>query len=881
MAQIIKHRRGGVGSVKSTASRNAELIVSSGSVNDLNGPFVYIGTPDPNLEGVAGAYTPISKIYTGTNKPTIAAGTYGSTLDGIPFYSTNDQTLYILGNEGSGGSTNMDLTGNLEGRSIDKITLQSINGDIQVTGSVKVTGAISASGAITASNLSLSGDANISGNINLGGNIFIGNQTTDLIVFGGEVSSSIYPTVSNAFDLGSPTLNWKDLHVSGTAYINQAKISNMEINGVIVFEDLIVSGNAFLGDSTTDKVNVTGSLNISGSQTLTGSLKVLGNTTLTGNLSSTNFAATDTNVTINANYSPNVVQVQTYNGANFVVNTNSQGEVDITSPQIKLVGTLSQSGNIVQSGSLLISGGAVITDNVFISGSTYLGDNGADSVNITGSVNILGSTTQTGSILLKGTAVITDNLFISGTTNLGNEAGDRLTVTGSINVLGSTTQTGSIYLQGSQIIETNLTVSGTTNLGNEASDSTNVTGSLNVSGSQTLTGSFKLHDVATDFNIVGNIFGQTSLQSTSGALILTPGYGGVNINGTNPDLQVNGDVTIQGGTIDVTNAATNIAVKDNTSNALTINQGSDNYLTITTTDNAELITIGNSITSINEVVEDNVANAYVVKEGSNPYITVDTTNGVEKIKLQTAGNVEVSGITTIQNTTQNTTWNDGALIVSGGVGIGKNLYVSGSTTIVGNLTVLGSSSVVNISSSTVNIDDNIIRVNAFAPFLRYAGIEMMDSGSTTVSASFLWDSTNDYFLIASASGETGRVISTTYSTQGSEIALTPNTLPKATGASAIGDSYLKDDGTSFSYYTDALIVTGSSGQTYIKGKVTLVHGGGTDANSFSSAMLFRNSSNELGYVSTTATTNVLNGILGYREDNGQLEFSSKIDGGYF
>jgi hypothetical protein len=494
---------------------------------------------------------------------------------------------------------------------------------------------------------------------------------------------------------------------------------------------------------------------------------------------------------------------------------------------------------------------------------------------------------------------------------------------------------------------------------------TTITGSFNVSGSQTITGSFNLRDVSSNFSIVGNGFGQTSLISPNGAIVITPGLYGVQINGANPDLTVDGDVTIKGGTLDVTNVATNISLKDNTSNALTINQGSDNYLAITTTDGSELITLGNTITSItseveanaanafkvvqsantyinvattnssekvtigndlasidnviednaanafkvvestntyinvattdsaekvtigndlasiDNVVEDNVANAFVVKEASNPYITIDTTNGSEKIKLQTAGNVEVSGITTIQNSTQTTNHTDGALVVAGGVGIGKNLWVSGSTTIMGDLTILGSSSIVNISASTLNLDDNIIRLNAFAPFQRYAGIELMDSGSNNVSASLLWDSLSNYFLIASASGETGRVISTTYSTQGSEIALTPNTLPKATGASAIGDSYLKDDGTSFSYYTDALVVTGSSGQTYIKGKVTLVHSGGTDAGTLSSAMIFRNSSNELGYISTTATTDVTTGILGYRTSDGILVFSSMIDGGGF
>jgi hypothetical protein len=127
----------------------------------------------------------------------------------------------------------------------------------------------------------------------------------------------------------------------------------------------------------------------------------------------------------------------------------------------------------------------------------------------------------------------------------------------------------------------------------------------------------------------------------------------------------------------------------------------------------------------------------------------------------------------------------------------------------------------------------------------------------------------------------GRAISTTYASQGSETVITLNTIPKATGPASIGNSLITDDGTSFAYNTDALVVTGSSGQTYIKGKVTLVHSGGTDAGTLSSAMIFRNSSNELGYISTTATTDVTTGILGYRTSDGILVFSSMIDGGGF
>ena len=43
MAQIIKHRRGRIESLKNTTARNGELIIASGSISDLQGPFIFIG----------------------------------------------------------------------------------------------------------------------------------------------------------------------------------------------------------------------------------------------------------------------------------------------------------------------------------------------------------------------------------------------------------------------------------------------------------------------------------------------------------------------------------------------------------------------------------------------------------------------------------------------------------------------------------------------------------------------------------------------------------------------------------------------------------------------------------------------------------------------
>ena len=645
MAQIIKHRRGSIGSVKNVTARNAELLVASGSINDLNGPFVFIGSPTTTDEGVAGAYRAVSKIYQGTNVPVINAGTYGSTLDGTPFYSTNDQTLYILNNDGAGGNVNMDLTGNLEGRSVNVLAISSISGSTTITGSLSVSSDISSSGNITASNLSLSGDANISGNINLGGNIFIGNQTSDLVVFGGEVSSSINPTIDNAFDLGTPILNWKDLHISGTAYIDTAKIRDISLDGVMIFNDLAVSGSSYLGNEGSDSVYVTGSLNVSGSTNLSGAVHIEGQTTIT----SLNVTDLTDNRILLAGVNGEIEDDTnlTFNGIEFNI---GQGNFTIQS----------NNGNTYIDGKLTAVESASFHSRLEVTGSTLLKD----------------------TLDVVSTASLHSTLEVTGSTLLGN----------ILDVVGVTT------------LHDDLIVSGTTNL---------------------------------------------------------------------------------------------------------------------------------------------------------------------------------VGITTIESDANATDHQNAALVVSGGVGIGRDLYVSGSTTIVGNLTVLGSQTTVNISSSTINLDDNVIRLNAFAPFERYAGIEVMDSGSNNLTASLTWDSLEDYWLIESASGQTGKIISTTFGNKGSETSLTLDTIPKATGLNAIGDSYLKDDGFNLSYFTDALVVTGSTGQTYIKGKVTLPNAGGMDIAANSSAIVFRNTFNELGYVGTSDTLSEMTGIMGYRTIDGALVFSSLIDGGGF
>ena len=703
MAQIIKHRRGLIGGVKNLTARNGELIIASGSISDLSGPFVFIGSPNAVDEGVAGAFNSVSKLYTGTAAPTITAATYGSGLDGTPFYASGNKSLYILNNSLVGNSR-IDLTGNIEGNTISGVTITKlestavsasfftgsfkgdgtalynvpasgvtglelnqigqgsvtasitqatglrINTNTEVTGTLKVTGNVTVEQNLFVSgNIHQTGSFFTQGNVILSGSINIGdNLTGDTINFGGEISSSIIPAENNSFDLGSTTNAWNDLYVSGTAYIENISLAGISVNSLALPGNLTVSGTTILSGSV--------------------SLEDLTNNRVV--IVGTNGLLED-----DANF--------TFDGTTLKIG-NGDFEVDVLS------------GDTRTSGSLIVKNGTTITGSLNVSGSA----------NVIGPVDIKGDTKMTGSL------------------NVTNIKG-----------------TGSLYLQADQ----------------------------------------------TDgryFEIYNTAASDTHIKSNQG-------------------LSFFGDDT--------------------------------NYLLVN--DNQQTVTI----TGVNGVF---VSSSLNVTGSSN-----------------LGGNTNVNGVLTVTGNTQ----------------LGGNLYVSG------NLEVLGSSTNVTIQSQTVNIGDNIIQVNAYSPFDRYAGLSAYDSGSVGLSGSVFWDSTNDYWLIVNSNANSSKLIGTTASTggTGTEISLTTGTFPIASASNTIGDSLLTYTGTTLAFNTNKFTIDSGTGATAISGNLTLSYSGGTDGGTKTSRVTFRNSSNVLGYVSTTETTNELDGILGYNHSSGVLEFSTLIDGGTY
>ena len=177
------------------------------------------------------------------------------------------------------------------------------------------------------------------------------------------------------------------------------------------------------------------------------------------------------------------------------------------------------------------------------------------------------------------------------------------------------------------------------------------------------------------------------------------------------------------------------------------------------------------------------SNFYIgnISPGKNLYLFAGSTSNTASMMISASGNVGI-GTTT-----------PGALLHVQGLISGSSVSVTGNIT-TNTLTVTGlltatqiSGSQVYITSSQLTVTDNILTLNANSPHLRYAGIEMYDSGSTSNLASFLWDGTNNYFFLSSSDAGYSRKIVTGPDSEGN---LTANYIPLAIANNGLNNSVM-------------------------------------------------------------------------------------------
>ena len=114
-----------------------------------------------------------------------------------------------------------------------------------------------------------------------------------------------------------------------------------------------------------------------------------------------------------------------------------------------------------------------------------------------------------------------------------------------------------------------------------------------------------------------------------------------------------------------------------------------------------------------------------------------------------------------------------------------------------NISVSGTGSFARIESITGSakiIGDAFVVVNADTPTLRYAGLQVYDSGSAS-TASIEWDGLNDSWILVEEDGQSSFILTAPTGSKGSEVNLTNDTLPKAGEHRQLLDSNISDNGT--------------------------------------------------------------------------------------
>lgn len=135
--------------------------------------------------------------------------------------------------------------------------LQISTQGIRSTGSLVVDGQSSVVDLASSGNVSVLLDFSVDGNTTLGN-----DEAIDRTEFKSRVASSLTPFQDNSYDLGSSSLEWKDLFVDGTANIDSLVADTADINGGTIDAATIGATSASTGRFTQVNIEAQGQLRL-------------------------------------------------------------------------------------------------------------------------------------------------------------------------------------------------------------------------------------------------------------------------------------------------------------------------------------------------------------------------------------------------------------------------------------------------------------------------------------------------------------------------------------------------------------------------------------------------------------------------------------------
>jgi enhancing lycopene biosynthesis protein 2 len=555
-------------------------------------------------------------------------------------------------------------------------------------------------------------------------------------------------------DANGSAINYTDFSISNSGDLTISPSGNdttfnstLSVSDVVNFNDTTDATSSTAGGALTvdggaaiaKKLYVGTDLNIGGNSTLTGTLDVTGATTLSStldvtglvNLNDTTDSSSSTSGALIVDGGVGIAK-KLFVGTDLDIGGNSTmtGILGVTGATT-LSSTLDVTGLVnlndttdassSTSGALIVDGGVGIAKKLFVGTDLDIGGNST----MTGTLGVTGATTLSSSLDVTGLVNLNDTTDASSSTSGalivdgGVGIAKKLFVGTDLDIGGDSTMTGTLGVTGATTLSSSLDVTGLVNLNDTTDASSSISGALIVDGG---VGIAKKLFVGTDLDIGGDstmagtlgVTGATTLSSsldvtglvnlndttdasssTSGALIVDGGVGIAKKLYVGTDLDIGGNSTLTG-TLGVTGATTLSSSLDVTG-LVNLNDATD----------------ASSSTSGALIVDGGVGIAKKLFVGTDLDIGGNSTmTGTLDVTGATtlSSSLDITGLVNLNDATDASSSTSGALIVDGGVGIAKKLYVGTDLAVGGNLTVSGTTTTVN--STIIEIRDNTLKLNS-------------------------------------------------------------------------------------------------------------------------------------------------------------------------
>ena len=520
-------------------------------------------------------------------------------------------------------------------------------------------GANSAStGAFTT--ISASSNVTVSGTSVLNNNVTLGQFTSQTITANARLSSDVVPESDDARDLGTSSLQWRNLFIDGTANIDSLVADTADIDGGSIDGTAIGANSASTGAFT--------SVTASGNITVTGDLDVDGHTDL-DNVSISGVTTHASGVTFSGAIDAN----STATFATAVVE-------DLTNNRVVIAGAggeLEDDGNLTFDGSTLAVGvaldvdGHTDLDDLIVAGVSTFSAN----IDANGNLDVDGRT-DLDDLIVAGVSTFSANIDANGNLDV-----DGHTELDDVNVSGIATIASLKLASGSTVVaildEDNLGSASDTALATQQSIKTYIDNQLTGSDLDFQGDSGGTLSIDLDSETL-TIAGTTNEIETSGSgNTLTIGLpDNVTLGG---DLTVNGnDIKGNGGTTAITISTADVTIAGDLT--VTGNDIKGSGGTAITMDGSNNVAVTGDLT---------VTGNDIKSSGGTTAFTLSGANATTAGNHTTTGNHNVTGVLNADNTTDSTSSTTGGVIVDGGLGVAKQLYVGAGASVGAGLTVAG------------------------------------------------------------------------------------------------------------------------------------------------------------------------------------------------